>query len=1034
MNKTVLTIRFLTLVLTSGFAAQVFATNITCSITGANPYCAGNAVIVNYHGSPTTFQSDNTFTVELSDATGSFTSPVVIGTLTSISKNGSISATLPANASGTGYRIRVTASDPAVAGVDNGSDITINTPTSTSVSIVIDRPGAILCDTQTATFTATPTPNVASTYAWTRNGSPAGTNNAVYTAADFGDGDAVYVTMTSSASCTSPAAAVSNTIVITQKQTVTPAVTIAGPAVVCSGNNATFTATPGNGGALPSYQWKRNGDPVGTNSATFTTNALATGDVLIAEMTSNRACVTQSTVTSNSLNINVTPIVTPAIAIAADPPTPVGPGSTVYFSSAITGGGSAPAYQWTRNGNVVGTANALLITDPKDSDEIIATLTSNASCVQSPTTDSNTITIHVNDQVTQSNHAWSQRSCQSDIGGAIVRVNGSGFSIGSKGYIGLGYVGSPSNLRKDFWEYNPSTDAWTQKANFAGAARCNAAAFSVAGKGYVGTGLTATGAVKDFYQYDPMTNTWKVRTSLPAAAQAREQAFAFDIGVKGYIGGGYTPGFGDLSDFYEFDPLGNSWITRASFGGGKRLGAASFSIDTKGFVAGGYSTASTSWFKDLWEYDPSSNTWTQRADMPGEGRSRATGFALAGNGYVGLGNTSGGYAAQMFQYTVSSDSWSMKQYYPGPQTPNAAIGMSIGSRAFVYKDGAWTEFSFFTVSPFSSRVCTGETISISFDASGYTFPPNTTFTAQISTQSNFSVGTNLGTLTSNGSSGVVVANLLPIVTAGDYYFRIITNNAPPLSTLLESITVTTIPETQSITAPGGASICNGVPVVFNSNLTGSGFQWYKNSNPVGDDSPTYTDSSLANGDIIRVGKTYTTGCSQPAQVPSNAITMKVRTPPKPVVTLAQPNTLSSTSATSYQWYRDGTAINNATGQLYVMTESGIYKVKTTDNGGCEIFSDDVKNAFTGLEDETPGGQINMYPNPVAGEMVLEIEDDLVTNGVNYSVLNDLGQEVIAPQKASKSNKISFAGKVSGMYLLRLSINGTTLIRRIVKVD
>src|SRR5205823_1893159 len=44
-----------------------------------------------------------------------------------------------------------------------------------------------------------------------------------------------------------------------------------------------------------------------------------------------------------------------------------------------------------------------------------------------------------------------------------------GFSIGTKGYMGTGYDGSTS--KKDFWEYDPATDAWTQKADFGGTAR-----------------------------------------------------------------------------------------------------------------------------------------------------------------------------------------------------------------------------------------------------------------------------------------------------------------------------------------------------------------------------------------------------------------------------------------------------------------------------------------------------------------------------------------------------------------------------------
>ncbi|HLP52085.1 MAG TPA: PCMD domain-containing protein [Chitinophagales bacterium] len=81
-----------------------------------------------------TFTAGNTVTAELSDASGSFTSPTVIGSVTATA-SGSITATIPAGtATGTGYRIRVKTSTPALtATVNNGSDIAITLVT-TSVT------------------------------------------------------------------------------------------------------------------------------------------------------------------------------------------------------------------------------------------------------------------------------------------------------------------------------------------------------------------------------------------------------------------------------------------------------------------------------------------------------------------------------------------------------------------------------------------------------------------------------------------------------------------------------------------------------------------------------------------------------------------------------------------------------------------------------------------------------------------------------------------------------------------------------------
>jgi hypothetical protein len=104
---------------------SVFSQSITTSTITGSPFCAGAAVNVPYTISGT-FTSGNIFTAQLSDATGSFASPVAIGTLTSINA-GTINATIPfTTASGTAYRVRVVSSNPVTTGSNNGANLTVN--------------------------------------------------------------------------------------------------------------------------------------------------------------------------------------------------------------------------------------------------------------------------------------------------------------------------------------------------------------------------------------------------------------------------------------------------------------------------------------------------------------------------------------------------------------------------------------------------------------------------------------------------------------------------------------------------------------------------------------------------------------------------------------------------------------------------------------------------------------------------------------------------------------------------------------------
>lgn len=88
---------------------------------------------------------------------------------------------------------------------------------------------------------------------------------------------------------------------------VTPSVAVAASpsGAITTGTSVTFTATPTNGGTTPTYQWKKNGNDVGTNSATYTDAVLANNDVITCVMTSNAACATTATANSNNITMTV---------------------------------------------------------------------------------------------------------------------------------------------------------------------------------------------------------------------------------------------------------------------------------------------------------------------------------------------------------------------------------------------------------------------------------------------------------------------------------------------------------------------------------------------------------------------------------------------------------------------------------------------------------------------------------------------------------------------------------------------------------
>ena len=79
-----------------------------------------------------------------------------------------------------------------------------------------------------------------------------------------------------------------------------------------------------------------------------------------------------------------------------------------------------------------------------------------------------------------------------------------------------------------------------------------------------------------------------------------------------------------------------------------RYAGCGFAIGTKGYVAGGFDGNTN--YKDFWEYDPVMDSWTQKPDFGGESRAYAVGFSVGSNGYIGLGSqgNNGGVNLQDF--------------------------------------------------------------------------------------------------------------------------------------------------------------------------------------------------------------------------------------------------------------------------------------------------------------------------------------------------------------------------------------------------
>lgn len=267
---------------------------LTTGTISGSPFCitdeTGATVNVPFTlgGTP---NAGNVYTAQLSNATGSFASPVNIGSLASVSSTGTISATIPAGTpSGTGYRIRVVCSDPSSTGTDNGVNLTIDKVVATASN------NGPVCAGLSITFNA----GGGTGYSWTGpNGFSSLLQNPTINPTVVADSGTYLVTVTSALGCIDTASTLGY---IQNCGCVPPVPTAVATPPSCNGGSSGSIDLSVTGGVSPyTFSWSTgavtediSGVSAGTYTVIVTDNILCkdTFEVTVGEPTSIAASFT----------------------------------------------------------------------------------------------------------------------------------------------------------------------------------------------------------------------------------------------------------------------------------------------------------------------------------------------------------------------------------------------------------------------------------------------------------------------------------------------------------------------------------------------------------------------------------------------------------------------------------------------------------------------------------------------------------------------------------------------------------------------
>lgn len=156
------------------------------------------------------------------------------------------------------------------------------------------------------------------------------------------------------------------------------------------------------------------------------------------------------------------------------------------------------------------------------------------------------------------------------------------------------------------------------------------------------------------------------------------------------------------------------------------------------------------------------------------------------------------------------------------------------------------------------------------------------------------------------------------------------------------------------------------------------------------------------------------GCQSQA---SESLTISVNQTPFQPSILVNGNSLACNSpGETYRWYLNDVLIEGASDRFFEASTSGFYSVQVVDKGCASPISELVSvlvTSLTALEKEFP---IQIYPNPLGDQLVLNSPSIEIERIVVHDVL---GRELINQSIKANTAQIAVDALAKGMYLLQI---------------
>lgn len=875
----------------SGFAQIVIGTP-TLGFTQACASSTFNTYNVSFtFFPPANLQAGNNFIVELSDATGGFSSPTIVKTLSSAASPVNTNFQLPTNTAGQGYKVRVRSTAPIATSPVSVSFAAYyaihNQPFSINNnvgSVTACEGGSVTLQVDNTGTSASPLYYPGLIYKWFKNFAVVpGATGPTLTTSESGN----YYAIVDYGSCVMNS--YSNIISVNTIAGFTLTIdTTDGGDIICAGSSKTLVAS--NQNTSFTYQWYRNNVAI-TGATAETYNATLEGTYKL--IINAGSCIFESDEMFLELqDLEVTLDVNPTEVLI--------PGDQLVINSIDNGVNTS--YQWKRNNvNISGATASSYTATQAGLYTLVATQTQNCSLVD----DVSVQVVYPTSFSVVIETTGDYQSCvSSSTDLEIIQFN----AVTSNGTVSI--------LNNN---YNYGYQWYKNNQAIAGATTTALAVNQTLGNGNYHLVVTIPNITNPI-----VSNTLTVALGNATAPVISQAGTYCNSASSVTLSSTYT---GSQYQYQWYKD--NNAIAAAT--------NATLSTNQEGAYHVVVTNSGCQITSNTWNIQAATGTITfgnpaNDIILPGEQKVLTTTTSLNQPTYQWFRNNTLITGATTSSYTATQDG---VYKVIATETGNGCDITAQASVTLVYPTGFVLTIN--VASGYQNCVSNSTSLSInSFVAQTpqgnvNMDPNNTAFAYQWMLNTNAVSGATATTHTVNNAS-----------QNGTYFLTVSLPNYGDVTS--NNVSVALAIATPTITSQG--SFCNGNSVVLSSSETNASYtyNWYKNGTLI-------PNSNQSTYDALEVGNYYLIISNGSCSSTSNTINLQETTftaslnvPATDIIIPGQSKLLEVTTNAdqpTYQWYRNNTLITGATSNTYTATLNGTYKVIVTQTQGCNATQEAV---------------------------------------------------------------------------------------------